>query len=55
LFPTDAQTFVDYAKEASMSRLYGGIHYRMDCDGGLKIGESVGGMAVTRGKGDGVQ
>lgn len=55
LFPTDAQIFVDYAKEASMSRLYGGIHYRMDCDGGMKIGESVGGMAVTRGKGDGVQ
>ncbi|MES2520817.1 MAG: phosphatase PAP2 family protein [Bacteroidota bacterium] len=55
LFPDGATTFQTQAQEASMSRLYGGIHYKMDCDGGLKIGKAVGDKAVLRGQSDGVQ
>jgi PAP2 superfamily len=53
LFPESKNEFDDMAKEASLSRLYGGIHYRMDCDAGLKCGYIIGGFAVDRAKGDG--
>lgn len=33
---------VDMAKEASMSRLYGGIHFRSDNENGLSLGRLVG-------------
>jgi hypothetical protein len=55
LFPEGASTFQAQADEASKSRLYGGIHYKMDCEGGLKIGKAVGDKAVLRGQNDGVQ
>jgi membrane-associated phospholipid phosphatase len=55
IFPDGASSFQAQAQEASMSRLYGGIHYKMDCDGGLKIGKAVGDKAVLRGQSDGVQ
>ena len=55
LFPDGASSFQAQANEASMSRLYGGIHYKMDCEGGLKIGKAVGDKAVLRGQTDGVQ
>ncbi len=55
IFPESASTFQSQADEASKSRLFGGIHYKMDCDGGLKIGKTVGDKAVLRGQGDGVQ
>lgn len=55
LFPEGATSFQSQADEASKSRLYGGIHYKMDCEGGLKIGKAVGDKAVLRAQGDGVQ
>lgn len=55
IFPEGANSFKSQANEASRSRLLGGIHYRMDCDGGLKIGEAVGAKAVLRAQTDGVQ
>jgi hypothetical protein len=55
IFPEAANTVQAQAREASKSRLLGGIHYRMDCDGGLKIGEMVGAKAVARAQKDGVQ
>lgn len=55
LFPDGASSFQAQANEASMSRLYGGIHYKMDCEGGFKIGKAVGDKAVLRGQSDGVQ
>ena len=55
LFPQGASTFQAQADEASKSRLYGGIHYKMDCDGGLKIGKMLGDKAILRGQNDGVQ
>jgi PAP2 superfamily len=53
LFPAKALSYQDMAKEASISRLYGGIHYRMDCDAGLVAGQKVGDYAVERARADG--
>jgi hypothetical protein len=55
LFPDGASSFQAQADEASKSRLYGGIHYKMDCEGGLKIGKMLGDKAIIRGQNDGVQ
>jgi hypothetical protein len=53
LVPEKAKAFMDMAHEAAMSRLYGAIHYRSDCEVGLQTGIKVGEFAVTRGKADG--
>ncbi len=44
----EIKSFRDAALEASMSRIYGGIHYRFDCDEGTKTGKKVGEMVVSR-------
>jgi PAP2 superfamily len=44
----EIKSFRDAAQEASMSRIYGGIHYRFDCDEGGKVGKQVGERVVTR-------
>ncbi len=44
-FGIDDRNFTSFkhaAQEASMSRLYGGIHYRFDLDEGIKQGEKLG-------------
>jgi hypothetical protein len=53
LFPDQAETFTKQAQEASVSRIYGLIHYRFDCDAGLKAGNEVGNYAIARAKADG--
>lgn len=53
LVPSKAKNFEDMANEASMSRMYGGIHYRSDCSQGLITGQKVGNYAVERAKIDG--
>jgi hypothetical protein len=53
LVPEKATQFMTMAKEAGMSRLYGGIHYRSDCDAGLASGLKVGEFAINRAKTDG--
>lgn len=53
LLPAKAATFKAMADEASLSRLYGAIHYRSDCEQGLACGQRVGGFAVERAKNDG--
>ena len=40
-FPQDRAQFTRIAEEQAMSRLYGGIHYRFDNDGGLALGRVV--------------
>jgi hypothetical protein len=40
-FPDERATFTRIAEEQAMSRLYGGIHYRFDNDGGLALGRIV--------------
>lgn len=51
--PSDAKYFQSQAREAAMSRLWGGIHFRKDNDDGLKFGERIGkyclGQADARG------
>lgn len=41
-------SFREAAKEAGFSRLYGGIHYRDGIEEGLKQGECIGQMVLTR-------
>ncbi|HUQ98136.1 MAG TPA: vanadium-dependent haloperoxidase [Gemmatimonadaceae bacterium] len=40
-FPRERAAFTRIAEEQAMSRLYGGIHYRFDNDGGLALGRKV--------------
>ena len=55
LYPTEKADLDAKAKDASLSRLYGGIHYRMDCDAGLKCGNAIGGLAIDKAKLDGAE
>jgi hypothetical protein len=41
-------TFEQAAAEAAISRLYGGIHYRMAIEEGVRQGKKVGELVVTR-------
>lgn len=53
LLPDRGTKFTDLAHDAAMSRLYGGIHYRSDCEVGLITGNKVGQYAIDRAKTDG--
>ncbi|HEY0612458.1 MAG TPA: phosphatase PAP2 family protein [Chitinophaga sp.] len=53
LFPQEAERFNAMAAEASLSRIYAGMHYRFDCEAGLQCGKNIGGFAVNLGKADG--
>ena len=46
LFPQAASDFDAMKEEASISRLYGGIHYRSDIERGKEHGARIGGYAV---------
>ncbi|HZY80839.1 MAG TPA: phosphatase PAP2 family protein [Cyclobacteriaceae bacterium] len=52
-FPQGANYFNEEATEASLSRLYGGIHYRSDCEKGLAHGQKIAGYTVNFAKTDG--
>lgn len=47
-FPNERARFTRMAEEQAMSRLYGGIHYRFDNDGGLELGRIVARHAIER-------
>ena len=53
LFPQGSQYFNDEAKEASLSRLYGGIHYRADIEAGAAHGTKIGSYTVAFASADG--
>jgi hypothetical protein len=53
IIPARANEFNAMAMEASFSRLYGAIHYRSDCEQGLKCGERVGSFAIAKATVDG--
>jgi hypothetical protein len=55
IIPGRAQVYTDMAKEASVSRMYGGIHFRSDCEVGIITGNKVGNHAVNRGHIDGAE
>ena len=42
LVPRQFKSFEEAAQEASMSRIYGGIHFRQACDVGLEQGRRIG-------------
>ena len=44
----EIKSFRDAAQEASISRLYGGIHYRFDLDAGNQSGQKLGEHIVGR-------
>lgn len=54
LFPTEATRLHDMAKEASESRIYGLIHFRIDCEEGIKHGNTLGSLAIERAKKEGI-
>ena len=53
VFPSNASELTEKAKEASESRVYGLIHFRVDCEMGLVHGKKIGEFAINRGKSDG--
>ena len=55
IVPANAPSFLAMAQEASTSRLYGGIHYRTDCDSGLAVGIRIANYAIQRGRIDGAE
>ncbi len=55
IVPEKATAYDAMAREASLSRLYGGIHYRSDCDSGLVTGARIAGYAIQRAKTDGAE
>lgn len=46
-FPDQAKRLDDIAVEASLSRLYAGIHYRFDMDAGLAPGRAAAARALA--------
>lgn len=55
ILPARAAAYQAMAQEASLSRLYGGIHYRSDCEAGLETGKKVGDFAIARALTDGAE
>ena len=55
IIPEKSGAYSAMATEASLSRMYGGIHYRSDCEKGLEVGKNIGNYAVQRAKTDGAE
>ncbi len=55
IVPTRATAYNDMAKEASLSRLYGAIHYRSDIETGMITGAKIGNYAIQRATTDGAE
>jgi membrane-associated phospholipid phosphatase len=55
LVPANADKYTAMAQEASLSRMYAGIHYRSDCEKGLEVGHNIGNIAVQRAQTDGAE
>lgn len=55
IFPKNKEELEAMAVEASVSRIYGLIHYRFDCEEGLVTGHKVGNYAVQRAMTDGAE
>ena len=55
LFPRDAEFIRDFTRESADSRIWAGIHYRSDIDGGSSMSKKVAGLIIERAKNDGSQ
>jgi membrane-associated phospholipid phosphatase len=53
-FPTERAQLTAMATEGAISRLFGGIHYRFDCDAGLELGRKVAEWTLAKDPGQGV-
>lgn len=53
LFPDQKSVVEALAQEASVSRIYGGIHYRFDATEGIAVGRNIANLAVARAQSDG--
>jgi membrane-associated phospholipid phosphatase len=47
LFPDRAAEVSGWVEQASVSRMYAGIHYRFDVEAGQTLGNNVGNLAVS--------
>ncbi|MES3032505.1 MAG: vanadium-dependent haloperoxidase [Gemmatimonadota bacterium] len=47
LFPAEADRLNAMVVEAGLSRMYGGIHYRFDCDAGQLLGRQTAAFAIA--------
>ncbi|MBL7814408.1 MAG: vanadium-dependent haloperoxidase [Saprospiraceae bacterium] len=45
-FQNESQKLFEMAEEASISRVYAALHFRMDCDAGMVLGKKVGELAL---------
>ena len=45
-FPTESEKLDEIAKQASISRLYAGVHFACDCEEGLRLGKQIGELIV---------
>lgn len=50
LFPQNSKKWNELAQEAGMSRIWGGIHYPIDHENGLKLGRKIGTFIVQKSK-----
>ncbi len=55
VFPQEATKVREWAKEAGMSRVYGGIHWQFDNSGGAEQGRNVANFSINRAKADGAK
>lgn len=53
LYPADAAQLNQFAEEAGISRIYGGIHFFFDNQNGLETGRKIAALAIARGQSDG--
>jgi PAP2 superfamily len=50
IFPSEAVNLNKMAEEASISRLYAGVHFQMDCEAGVTLGKKIGQLAIEKAK-----
>lgn len=48
MFPNERRGLDAQADEAALSRIFGGIHYRLDSDAGLVLGRTIAAYALAR-------
>lgn len=53
--PGKASDYLGMANEASLSRLYGAIHYKSDIEVGMQMGKAIGNKAVQKALADGAE
>ena len=51
-FPEDAAVYEAQAEEAASSRLWAGVHFRVDNDAGLRLGRAIAAAALRRAERD---